>query len=146
MTYIGVDYGDMRTGISIAPDGICAVPLTVIDSSCGRKKTARAVAELVLQKNAGRIVVGYPLNMDGSKGKRVIVTEKFTALLKAALDELSSDAVIDFCDERLTSKIAESELISAGVSLKQKGISDQLAAVTILQNYIDSERNDKYEQ
>lgn len=138
MTYIGVDYGDSRTGVSVSPDGICAVPLTVIDSSSGRKKTAAMLADIVLSKKAGCVVIGYPLNMDGSKGKRVIVTEKFANALKEALGEAADDIRIVFQDERLTSKAAESRMRTAGINSGIKGISDQLAAVMILQDYIDS--------
>ena len=143
MTLLGIDYGDSRTGIAIAPDGTCAVPLTVVDSTSGRKKTALEIARIALQKDAGGIVIGYPLNMDGSKGRRVVVTEKFAKDLKQALSDLSYDAQIVFRDERLTSRAAEKVLISSDISLSQKGISDQLAAVMILQDYIDSnkERN-----
>ena len=138
MTYIGVDYGDSRTGLAIAPDGICAVPYAVIDSSAGRRKTADAVARIAFEKRAGCIVIGYPLNMDGSSGRRIAVTEKFAAALKTALEKQSHDASIIFWDERLTSRIAESKLRESGTSVNSKGISDQIAAAAILQDYLDS--------
>ncbi len=138
MTLIGVDYGDARTGIAVSPDGVCSVPYKTVDSSNGRKKTAALIASIAAEKGAGVIVVGYPLNMDGSKGKRVVVTEKFAKALKEALSELSYEAQIVFSDERLTSKEAESMLRNAGRFNPEKGISDQVAAQLILQDYIDS--------
>ncbi len=96
------------------------------------------IASIAAEKGAGVIVVGYPLNMDGSKGKRVVVTEKFAKALKEALSELSYEAQIVFSDERLTSKEAESMLKNAGRFNPEKGISDQVAAQLILQDYIDS--------
>lgn len=138
MTLLGIDYGDVRTGIAVSPDGICSVPYITVDSSNGRKKTASLIASLAVEKAADVIVVGYPLNMDGSKGKRVVVTEKFVKALKEALSKLSSGATIVFRDERLTSKEAESMLRNAGQFNPEKGISDQVAAHLILQDYIDS--------
>ena len=146
MILIGIDYGDVRTGIAFSPDGKCSVPYKTVDSSGGRKKTANAIASIVAEKKADTVVIGYPLNMDGSKGRRVTVTEKFAAALKESLSALDFCAGIVFQDERLTSIEAESMLRDKGRTGHEKGISDQLSANLILQDYIDSVRKHEHER
>lgn len=146
MVCIGVDYGDARTGIAVSYDGGLVLPLCTLDSTSGRRKTAAKVAEIAAEKRASKIVIGYPKNMDGTAGKRAVVTEKFATVLKAALADNSVDAVVDFFDERLTSKAAESALRDVNLTSRDKGPSDQVAAAIILTDYIkmhqQGEKND----
>ena len=71
--------------------------------------------------------------MNGSRGDRVVKTEKFAK----ALSEASPDLKIVFEDERLTTKYADRLMIESGKHQKQKGVSDKLAAMIILQGYLD---------
>ena len=80
------------------------------------------------------MVLGLPLNMDGSEGVRVEKTREFAEELKKY-----TSIEIDFLDERLTSVSAEKILISADVSRKKrKQVLDKLSATIILQDYLDS--------
>ena len=136
--FIGVDYGDSRTGIAYCPEGTrLSVPFTVIDSTRGRKKTAADVCALVKELGAKACVIGYPLNMDGSSGPRIVRTEIFARELDGLFKAEGISCALIFQDERLTSKSAEEDMIYMDVSSRRKGILDQIAAAIILQSYID---------
>ena len=141
MIYIGIDYGDARTGVAVSYDGIASLPLCVVDSTGGRKKTASEIARIISERSAGTVVIGLPLNMDGSSGKRVAATEKFAKALKTALEGSSLDPEIAFFDERLTSRSAASEMALMGRQAGKDGIVDQISAAIILDAYIASQRN-----
>ena len=98
------------------------------------EKDCLHIAQLVSNNNVKVIVIGLPLNMDGTTGVRVDKTKEFAEELKKY-----TDAKIDFLDERLTSVSAEKILISADVSRKKrKQVLDKLSATIILQDYLDS--------
>ena len=141
---IGIDYGDVRTGVAVCYGTGPALPLCTVDSSAGRKNTARLVADIIKEKNAVAAVVGYPLNMDGSSGKRIVKTEKFARALSETLAAEGLDAFpVFFQDERLTSVAAEKMIRSAEGAAPRKGDVDRIAAVIILQDYIDSLKGEK---
>ena len=82
-----------------------------------------------------------PKNMNGTKGDRAIKTEEFVAKLKEVVD-----VPIAFWDERLTTVMAERSLIEADVSRKKrKAVIDKMAAVVILQGYLERRRNSRQE-
>ena len=86
-------------------------------------------------------MVGMPKNMNGTKGDRAIKTEEFVAKLKEVVD-----VPIAFWDERLTTVMAERSLIEADVSRKKrKAVIDKMAAVVILQGYLERRRNSRQE-
>lgn len=131
---LGVDFGDRRTGVAISDESrTIAFPRETLD--CPRvEQAAAAVARLAESEKAAEIVVGYPLNMNGSKGARADRTDEFLA-------ELAKRTSIPLrkWDERLSTKIAEAVLIEAGTSRKKRrGVVDKLAAQVILQGYLDS--------
>ncbi len=133
---LGLDYGDSRTGVALAFGDGPALPLCVIDSTVGRRKTAAEVADVAAAKSASFIVVGLPVNMDGTKGRRVAATEKFARALREELAARNIPAEVVFWDERLTSRVAESELREMNYSGGRDGTSDQIAAAIILEDYI----------
>ena len=101
----------------------------------------QSLLKLKEQYNAQIFVIGLPANMNGTKGDRVAKTEKFAkALLEAA-----PDLTIEFEDERLTTKYADRLMLESGKHQKQKGESDKLAAMIILQGYLDK-MNAKHEE
>ena len=131
---LGVDYGEQRTGVAISDDSrTIAFPRETLE--CGRvEQAAAAVARLAEAEQVGEIVVGYPLNMNGTAGARVARTDEFLA-------ELAKRTAIPLkkWDERLSTKIAEAVLIEAGTSReKRRGVVDKLAAQVILQGYLDA--------
>lgn len=137
--YLGVDYGDKRTGLAECDiSGLIAGGIGTI-SEGGMKKTAVKVAEEAEKRSCKRIVIGLPKNMDGSEGPRADVIKAFGALL-SELTEIP----IDYYDERMTTMVAYRFLGETGTyGKKRKETVDTLSAQIILQNYIDRERSMK---
>lgn len=131
---LGVDYGEQRTGVAISDESrTIAFPRETL--ACPRvEQAAAAVARIAEAEQVLEIVVGYPLNMNGSLGARTTRTDEFMA-------ELAKRTAIPLkkWDERLSTKIAEAVLIEAGTSReKRRGVVDKLAAQVILQGYLDT--------
>ena len=131
---LGVDYGEQRTGVAISDESrTIAFPRETL--ACPRvEQAAAAVARLAEAEQVLEIVVGYPLNMNGTLGARTTRTDEFLA-------ELAKRTAIPLkkWDERLSTKIAEAVLIEAGTSReKRRGVVDKLAAQVILQGYLDA--------
>ncbi len=134
--YLGVDYGDVRTGLSecdisgMLASGICTV------KEGGMTKTAERVAKEAKERGCKKIVVGLPKNMDGTEGERAATVRLFAEKLSAI-----TDIEIDFYDERMTTMQAYRFLDgTATFGKKRKESIDTLSAEIILQNYIDRER------
>lgn len=135
--YLGVDYGDKRTGLAECDmSGFLASGIGTI-SEGGMRKTAIRVAKEASDRGCKKIIIGLPKNMDGSEGPRADVIKAFRDLL-AELTEIP----IDFYDERMTTMVAYRFLGETGTyGKKRKDTVDTLSAQIILQNYIDRERN-----
>ena len=134
--YLGVDYGDKRTGLAECDiSGLLAGGIGTI-SEGGLRKTAVRVAKEAESRNCKKIIIGLPKNMDGSEGPRADVIKAFRDIL-AELTEIP----IDFYDERMTTMVAYRFLGETGTyGKKRKDAVDTLSAQIILQNYIDRER------
>jgi len=131
---LGVDFGDRRTGVAISDDSrVIAFPRETLE--CPRIEQAAAAVVRVAEAEAViEIVVGYPLNMNGTQGPRTERTDQF-------MDEVAKRTSIPLqkWDERLSTKIAEAVLIEAGTRReKRRGVVDKLAAQVILQSYLDA--------
>lgn len=134
--YLGVDYGDKRTGLAecdvsgLLASGICTI------SEGGMKKTAVRVAAEAKARGCKKIIIGLPKNMDGSDGPRTEVIHAFADLLRT-----ETDIPIDFCDERMSTMVAYRFLDGSGTyGKKRRAAIDTLSAEIILQSYIDRER------
>ena len=139
--YLGVDYGDKRTGLAecdisgMLASGICTI------SEGGMKNTAVRVAKEAEKRACKKIIIGLPKNMDGTEGERTQVIRAFAELLSK-----ETDTPIDFYDERMTTMVAYRFLGETGTyGKKRKEAVDTLSAEIILQNYIDRERAMKKE-
>ena len=134
--YLGVDYGDVRTGLAECDiSGLLASGIGTI-SEGGMRKTAVRVAEEAKSRSCKKIVIGLPRNMDGSEGFRAETVRAFAALLAELVD-----IPIDFYDERMSTMAAYRYLDGSGTfGKRRKGVIDTLSAEVILQNYIDRER------
>lgn len=133
---LGIDHGTVRIGLALSDEmELVANPLKTIASS---KQAVEEVARLALEKRVGKIVIGMPLHMSGAKGSTADRVEKFGELLgKALLHEIP----IEFVDERLSSVTAERALKRSGQKVDPKsGVVDQIAAVVILQEYLNAQR------
>jgi len=131
---LGVDFGDRRTGVAISDDSrVIAFPRETLE--CPRiEQAAAAVVRVAESEAVSDIVVGYPLNMNGTEGPRTQRTDQFMAELAKR-----SDIPLHKWDERLSSKIAEAVLIEAGTRREnRRGVVDKLAAQIILQSYLDA--------
>lgn len=133
---LGVDYGDVRTGIAISDEGrLLATGIATLREN-GMLRTADRVAEEAKTRGAVGIVVGLPRNMNGSEGERAEVIRAFAAHL-AERTELP----IAFWDERLTTVLAHRILSESAVGGKRRrAVVDTLAAELILQSYLDANR------
>lgn len=137
--YLGVDYGDVRTGLAecdisgLIATGICTV------KEGGMKNTALRVAKEAASRSCKKIVVGLPKNMDGSEGFRAETVRAFAEIL----GELTEIPIV-FYDERMTTMQAYRVFEETGAYGKRRRENvDTLSAQIILQNYIDAERNGK---
>ena len=138
---LGVDFGDKRTGLAVSNDmRTLASGITQI-SVGGMQKTAAAVAETAKERGVVGVVVGLPVNMDGSHGPRAQHAEKFAGLLRERLAELAVDIPVVMQDERMTTMAASRYLNETDTKgAKRKGVIDTLSAEIILQNALDKLR------
>ena len=134
MRALGIDYGDARVGISITdPLGITAQGLETIHYNGNDKIVLKRLEEIVNQYNVDTIVIGIPLNMNGSKAERVEVTEKFINKLKCKFGKIPIERI----DERLTTVEAHKTMNFLNVNkFKKRNIVDTISAVYILETYL----------
>ena len=138
MRALALDIGDKTIGVA-ASDllGITAQGVETIQRTSNKNDLAR-LGELVKNFEATTFVIGLPKNMDGTEGTRCEVVKKFAAKLNAAFPEVEQI----FWDERLSTVAATKNLIAADLSRKKrKKVIDKMAAVYILQGWLDSIRN-----
>lgn len=140
MRIISLDVGDKTVGVAVSDELlITAQGLSTLERTGIKKDTGR-ILELVKEYGCSAVVIGLPLNLDGSDS---VQTEKVREFASALKNKLRSNALenvdIVFQDERFTTSIAERVLIEADMSRKKrKTVIDKQAAVIILQSYLDS--------
>ncbi len=132
---LGIDYGTVRTGIAITDElGITAQGLETIVSNGSDKVILKRIEELLKEYDIDCLVLGNPINMDGTKGKRAEETELFLHKLKSRFNKINIVQV----DERLTSVEAHKTMNFLEIdNKKKKQLVDTIAAVYILENYIN---------
>jgi putative Holliday junction resolvase len=130
MRYLAIDYGNKRTGLAICDQAeTIASPLTVIQ---GQKELAKKISEIIEAENVDAVVLGLPLNMDGSEGPQAELALKFGKQLQNCLK-----IPVLIHDERLSSFGAEEKLISANYTRKKKKKRlDAVAAAEILESFL----------
>ena len=133
MRIMALDVGSRTIGIAcsdallMTAQGIETIRRTSLENDFKR------LSELISEYEVHELVVGMPKNMNGTKGDRAEKTEEFVEKMKAVID-----LPVTFWDERLSTVMAERQLIVADVSRKKrKGVIDKMAAVVILQGYLD---------
>ncbi|WP_182188260.1 Holliday junction resolvase RuvX [Pectinatus frisingensis] len=134
MRVIGLDVGDKTIGVAVSDalmftaQGIETIRRTVWENDLRRLK------ELFDEYDVDKIVVGLPRNMNGTEGERCDIVRDFAKRLQDVVDN-----EIIFWDERLSTVAAEKYLVAADVSrAKRRKVIDKMAAVFILQGYLDS--------
>lgn len=132
---LAIDYGAARTGIAITDAlGITAQGLETINSNGSDKAILRRIEELLNEYDIDTFVLGNPLNMDGTKSQRAEETEKFMHKLKCRFNKIKIEQV----DERLTTVEAHKTMNYLDIKgSKKKQIVDTIAAVYILESYIN---------
>ena len=136
MRILGLDYGSRTTGVAVSdPLGLTAQGLETIvrkDENKLRQTCAR-IEELIREYEATEIVLGYPKNMNDTEGERVEKTLAFRDMLVRR-----TGLPVILWDERLTTVAAERVLMESGVRREnRKAVVDKIAAVLILQGYLD---------
>jgi len=133
MRIMALDVGSRTIGIAcsdallMTAQGIETIRRTSLENDFKR------LSDLISEYEVHELVVGMPKNMNGTKGERAEKTEEFVGKMKEIIA-----LPITFWDERLSTVMAERQLIAADVSRKKrKDVIDKMAAVVILQGYLD---------
>ena len=133
MRIMSLDVGSRTIGIAcsdallMTAQGIETIRRTSLEKDFNR------LQELIAEYEVHELVVGMPKNMNGTKGERAEKTEEFVEEMKEVID-----LPVTYWDERLSTVMAERQLIAADVSRKKrKSVIDKMAAVVILQGYLD---------
>ena len=134
---MGLDVGDKTIGVAVSDlMGLTAQGVKTI-KRVGKKKDIEALKEIIKERQVNKIVSGLPKNMNGTLGPQGEKVIKFCELL-----EEETCIKIEFWDERLSTVAAERTLIQGNVRREnRKGVIDMVAAVIILQGYLDRQRN-----
>ena len=135
MRALGLDLGTKTIGLAVSDElGITAQGLQTLQRR-GPRKDLEALAGRVTEFSLDRFVIGLPLNMDGSEGPRAEFTRKFGSALEA-----HTKRPVIYWDERLTTVAAHRALSELDASKKKRlEVIDQVAAVLILQGWLDSQ-------
>ncbi len=133
-SYLGIDYGTRRIGLSVGDDDIgVAYPLSIVAATGNVSRDAMAVIGSATEYGVDAYVLGLPLNMDGSEGKQAKLTRRFGKQLAT-----KSGKDVHYTDERLSSATADELLAPAELTHKKhKARRDAVAAQVILQTYLD---------
>ncbi|PKN74250.1 MAG: Holliday junction resolvase RuvX [Deltaproteobacteria bacterium HGW-Deltaproteobacteria-10] len=134
MRILGLDYGEKRIGVAVCDElGLTAQGLPTIIRKT-KKHDGDILANIIKNYNVEKIVIGYPVRLDGSEGIQCEKVNRFALLLNKTF----SLSVIKW-PEALSTKEAEEILVDSGMHWKKrKKAVDKLAACIILQGYLDS--------
>ena len=135
MRILALDVGDKTIGIAVCDElKLTAQGVEVIRRTSPTKDFAR-LSELIALYQIGLVVIGLPKNMNGTVGPRAELVKKFGSAMAQTIPGVE----ITFWDERLSTVAAQKSLIAADVSrAKRRQVIDKMAAVFILQGYLDS--------
>ncbi len=133
--YLGIDLGTVRTGFAVSdPGGLLASPVGTVTER-DLERLADRTAQLAAEQKTGRVVLGHPRNMDGTRGDSARRAEEFAALLQ------DRGLEVTLWDERMTTVSAIGYLNQTNTrGKKRKAVVDTVAAVIILQEYLDSRK------
>jgi len=131
---LALDLGKKRIGLALSdPLGVSAQGLDTLQRTTIRADIA-ALAALAREHEVRLVLLGHPLNMNGSEGRQAVYTRDFAERLKER-----TGLTVRFWDERLTSKEAERVLKQSGISIEKRARAiDRLAAVILLASFLDA--------
>jgi putative Holliday junction resolvase len=142
MRLLALDVGDRRVGVAVSDAaGLIAMPLTVL------RRTSKAedfgkLASLLREQGAEKLVIGHPLNTDGSVGPQARRVERYVAAMSEALEAEGLSVPIILWDEHGSTQRAQALMIEAGRSAKNRRQRiDAAAAAVILQDYLDEQQS-----
>ena len=137
MRILAIDYGQKRIGLAVSdPLGLTAQGIDTIPN-LNKKQVMAALLKICKDQEVSEVVIGLPVNMNGSHGPKVAEIMNFIPAMQKELN-----LPVKTWDERLTSRAAGRLMIEQGLSReRQKATSDRLAATMILQMYLESRRS-----
>ena len=142
MRILGLDFGSRTCGVAVSdPLGITAQGVEIIQRKSPNKlrQTLARIEELASSYGAEKIVLGYPKNMNNTEGERCEKTREFKGML-----EKRTGLSVELWDERLTTVAADSIMMESGIRREhRKDYVDEIAAMLILQGYLDYLSNQK---
>ncbi len=136
---LGIDHGDRRIGLAMGDTEVAiATGLATIERPSPAADVTEQLRRVCREHGAGRIVVGVPVNMDGTHGERARLALAFAQQLRDALG-----IEVETWDERLTTRQADRAMLEGDLSRKKrKARVDRLAAQIMLQSYLDAKGRD----
>ena len=138
MRILGLDIGTKRIGVALSDESATIAQGLEVIEVVGLKKVFERINLIIKEFNVQEIVVGIPINMNGSIGKKAEECIRFADKLKQ-----STNLPVELWDERLSTVESERVLIAASVSRKKrKTVIDKIAAQLILQGYLDKRNNE----
>ncbi len=138
---LALDVGDRRVGVAVSDaTGLIATPLTVLRRR-SRAQDFRRIANLARERGVEGVVVGHPLNADGSAGPQAQRVERYAEALAEALPAEGLGLAVILWDEYGSTQRAQAAMIAAGrKARKRRERIDAVAAAVILQDYLDKQR------
>ena len=135
MRIMGLDFGSKTVGVAVSDElGLTGIEIVRRDSPNKLRKTLARIEALINEYNVDKIVLGYPVMLDGSEGERVEKTKEFATMLHRR-----TNLEIIFQDERLTTVEAYEIMDLAGIKREDRyKYVDQVAAQVILEDYLNS--------
>jgi putative Holliday junction resolvase len=141
MRYLALDVGERRVGVAVSDQSaLIATPLTVIHRK-SKVDDFRRIARLLVEHGANGLIVGQPLNADGSAGQQAARVKRYALALAQSLRDEGIEVTMTFWDEYLSTQRAQQAMIAAGRGSKQRRMRiDAAAAAVILQDFLDVQR------
>jgi putative pre-16S rRNA nuclease len=135
-----IDLGSRRIGVAVSDGtGTLASPRCTVERTGDPDLDRAAVVAVVLEAEAGHLVVGLPLSLDGRRRRAAVAAEEEAAALRTLLEP--GGVTVETFDERLTTVSAERSLAAAGrLGQKRRQVVDQAAAAVLLQAWLDGRR------
>ncbi|MDD4903443.1 MAG: Holliday junction resolvase RuvX [Candidatus Bipolaricaulis sp.] len=137
MRILGIDYGRKRLGLARSDEeGVLASPLPLYTRGRSSDDDLDRLADLARREGVARIVVGWPLHMDGTEGEMAAEVRAFSEELRTR-----TGLPVDLYDERWTSAQADAAMVAGDLSRRRRRqLRDGLSATLILQGFLDRER------
>ena len=137
MRVLGIDLGSKRVGVAVSDrSGLIATPLCVIERGVSQRIDHQEIARIVREEEAVAVVVGLPLNMDGTAGKAADAAQREVERMATVVG-----VPVHVHDERLTTVEADRVLMEQKMKAQaRRRVVDKVAAAVILQSWLDAQR------